>query len=61
MCTNEVELQVGNVTCISKATPHHEGLGLKLPSYFLQQMEMGNQPQALAVLIQDKEGFIPID
>jgi len=41
-CTNEVELQVDNVTCIGTGTSHHEGLGLKLPPYFLQQMEMRN-------------------
>jgi hypothetical protein len=51
MCANEVELQVANVTYIGRDTPHHEGLSLKLPSYFLQQMEMRNQPQSLAVVI----------
>jgi hypothetical protein len=56
MCANEVELQVANVTLIGRGTPHHttphhEGLGLKRPSYVLQQMEMRNQPQSLAVVI----------
>jgi len=35
MCANEVELQTANVTFIGRGTPHHEGLGLKLPSYVL--------------------------